>query len=390
MNEAFENLLEERLAVLDPYADLREILLANGVMFGEIPSPTAGEERRVRFMADRLNEVGLVDINIDEVGNGLGRIPGKTGKRNILLVAQADTVFSEKVDHAMAVETGKVVGPSIANNSLGLAAITVLPTILEKLGLEFDADLYLLGAARSLGRGNLEGLRFFLENFGKPIHQGVCVESVHLGRLSYASLGMLRAEISVQAPEETAWHHFGRISAARILTKTLNRLYAIPIPREPKTSINIGTVETGQTYSDMTTSGHIRLEVRSEEATEVARIKNIIEELVLELAQENRLPLHFEVIAERDPGGIPFSHPLVKTIRSILHRLDIEPRIAPSVGNLSALIAKGIPALTLGLTDGENLNKTDETVFIEPLPRGLAQLITLLCAIDKGFCDEEN
>ena len=385
-----ERLFKDRLSDLKPYSGLKEILLANGVMLGEVPAPTFNESERVQFMVNRFTEAGIVDTSIDEAGNGLARIPGKKGKRNILLVAQADTIFPKSMDHAMAVATDRVIGPSIANNSLGLATITVLPTVLEKLGIDMFSDLYLLGASQSYGRGDLGGLRFFLENFKEPIHQGICVESVHLGRLSYASLGMLRAEISVEVPEETAWHHFGRISAARILTKVLNRLYAIPIPREPKTSINIGEIQSGNTFSDMTTQGSIRLEVRSEQASEVQRIRHIIEEFVAEISQENRFPLKFEIIADRNPGGIPFSHPLVKSIRAILDRLKIEPRTAPSVGNLSALIDKRIPGLTLGLTDGEHLNMPEETVFIEQLPKGLAQLITLLCAIDRGLCDEEN
>ena len=48
-----------------------------------------------------------------------------------------------------------------------------------------------MGSARSLGRGDLEGLRFFLDNFKKPITAGVCIEGVKLGRLSYSSIGIV-------------------------------------------------------------------------------------------------------------------------------------------------------------------------------------------------------
>ena len=201
---------------------------------------------------------------------------------------------------------------------------------------------------------------------------------------------MIRAEIRTDVPEETSWHHFGRISASRILTRILNNLYAIPIPREPKTSINIGTIQAGNTFSDMTTSGRIRFEVRSEDPGEVQRIHQSIEEIVEMTALENQMQVSLDVIASRSPGGIPYAHPLVRSARGIMKGLGIEPKIAPSVGELSALIAKGIPALTLGLTDGENLNTETESIQIAPLYHGVAQLIAMICAMDKGLCDEED
>jgi di/tripeptidase len=290
----------------------------------------------------------------------------------------------------MSVHPEKVMGPGIANNSLGRATVAILPNILEKLGIELDANLLLLGSVQSLGRGNLHGLRFFLDNYQHKIDQAICVEGIHLGRLSYSSLGMFRAEVSARVPEETAWHHFGRISAARILNRILNRLYAIPIPREPKTSINIGTIQAGNTFSDMTTSGRIRFEIRSEDLEQVERIRQATEEIVEVTNLENNIEIRLEEVAERNPGGIPYSHPMVKSARHIMKGLEIEPQIAPSVGELSALIAKDIPALTLGLTVGENLNLEDEAILIERLYEGVAQLIAMIIAADRGLCDEEN
>ncbi len=390
MTDKINTIVTDLTNGLQKHSGIREILLANAVMFGEIPAPTFEEDKRIRFLTDRFNEEGLVDISVDEEGNGLARLPGQKGDRNILLAAHADSIYPSAVDHAMTVVTDRVVGPSIANNSLGLATIAILPGILETLSIELDSNLLLLGTVKSLGRANLGGLRFFLENHTLPLHQAICVKGVHLGRLSYSSLGMVRAEISVRVPEETSWHHFGRISASRILTRILNQIYAIPIPREPKTSINIGSIQAGNTYSNMTTSGRIRFEIRSEDIEQVKRIRSAIDEIVEVAALENNPEIKIEPIAVRNPGGIPYSHPLVKSARSIMRGLTIEPKIAPSVGELSALIAKDIPALTLGLTDGENLNLDDESILIEPLNKGLAQLISMICAIDKGYCDEEN
>ncbi|MFP6901643.1 MAG: hypothetical protein VCA36_11920, partial [Opitutales bacterium] len=57
-------------------------------------------------------------------------------------------------------------------------------------------------------------------------------------------------------------------------------------------------------------------------------------------------------------------------------------------GDLGALIDAGHPGVTLGITHVENSREENETITIEPISRGLAQLIGLLRAIDCGHCDE--
>ena len=71
----------------------------------------------------------------------------------------------------------------------------------------------------------------------------------------------------------------------------------------------------------------------------------------------------------------------------IIGGLQIEPRLAPSTSELSAFISRNIPAVTIGISTIENLNKLNETVHIAPIPTGIAQLIGLLLAVDGGFCD---
>ena len=70
-----------------------------------------------------------------------------------------------------------------------------LPTLFEKLQIRLKSNLVFMAAVKSLGRGNLEGLKYFLANSSLPIHAGLCLEGVQLGRLNYSCLGMFRGEI---------------------------------------------------------------------------------------------------------------------------------------------------------------------------------------------------
>ncbi len=367
---------------------IREILLANAVMIGEFPAPTFHEDQRVRFIEDRFSECGLQNCSTDEVGNGFGILNGEAGERQILLIAHADTIFSEKTDHTISLLADRMIGPGVGDNSLGLAVLASLPILLERLDIRLKSNVILMAASRSLGRGNLEGLRFFLDNNKLPISSALCVEGVKLGRLSYSSIGMLRGEIEVRVPEMYDWTRFGAAGAIITLNDVINKINRIPLPKRPKTSIVLGSIEGGASFNNIATHSLLRFEIRSESAEVVHDIHEEIRDRITEMSLETAAEVSLDIVARREPGGIDFRHPLVHRSREILKALHIEPRVAPSTSELSELIRHKIPAITLGLTTGAHLNHTNEEVLIEPIFTGIAQLLGMLIAMDEGLCDE--
>jgi len=324
---------------------------------------------------------------MDGGGNGIGVLSGKTGDTAILLNAHADTIFSEKTDHTMQVSEDTITGPGVADNSLGLATLATLPYILEDLGIELDSDLVLLCGAKSLGRGNLEGIRFFLENNTMKISNAICIEGIQLGRLSYSSLGMLRGEITCSVPESYDWSRFGDASAILTLNEIINKLNDMRLPRRPRTSIVMGSISGGTSFNTIARDATLGFEVRSESQEVVENAGNTINDIVMEVSSRTGDRVELDIFAKRTPGGIPYSHPLTNCARSVMKSLDIEPRLAPSISELSALIDENIPALTLGITKGESTFKTNETIEIEPIYKGLAQLIGTIIAADGGYCE---
>lgn len=106
----------------------------------------------------------------------------------------------------------------------------------------------------------------------------------------------------------------------------------------------------------------------------------------MEVSSKTGDHVELNIISRRSPGGIPFDAPLTKCAREVMKQLDIEPRLSPSISELAALIEKKIPALTLGITTGQ-LSKLDDTIQIDPIYKGLAQIIGTILAIDGGNCE---
>lgn len=366
---------------------IRETILATTVMISEIPAPTFHESKRAHFLAERFGELEMLNTSVDEKGNVLGIIPGNNPDRDILVTAHLDTLFSEKTDHTVTLTTSHMIGPGISDNSLGLAVLVSLPIILDRIDMKLDSNLVLVGSSRSLGNGDLAGIRFILDNYKRTFAAAVCLEGVRLGRLSYTSIGMLRGNITYSIPEQYDWTKFDSVGAIVDMNDIINRILEIPLPRKPRTNILLGQMEAGTSYNTLPVKALLRFEIRSESEEIVADIASRIQNLVEETSSRTGALVKFREVSRRKPGGTDFSHPLNRMGKKILEHLEICPRLTPSTSEVSAFIAKNIPAVTIGLTNGENAGELDESINIEPIPKGLAQLAALLKTVDAGCVD---
>lgn len=388
MADSFDELIAALPDLRERLASKRELLLANAVMFSEIPSHTFEEADRARFMMDRLIEAGCQNVSTDELGNAVGIHPGQSRQRNILVGAHLDTPFPRSVDHAVQVTPDSIIGPGIMDNSLGLAAVVTLPTILEQLEIELADNLVLLGSTRSMGKGDIEGMRFFLDHNQLPMRAGVLCEGGTLGRLSYSSLGVIRGNIDCRVRRGATGLAAG--GAIPVLNRILTKMLEIPLPQDPVTQLILGSIDAGTTYNTPSRDAHLRFEIRSEGVGVAGEIYEQIEAVIAEANATPGAMAELTRVGYRKNNAINFSHPLVRGARRILKELEVEDHAAPSTGELSSLLSRGIPSLVIGLTNGEHRHEYNEMIEIEPIFTGLAQLITLLQAIDGGFCDVDE
>ena len=339
-----------------------------------------------RFLSDRFTECGLNNISLDQAGNVAGMLSGKTGKRTLLVASHVDKIWAETEDHTVSVGVGVMSGRGLADNSLGVAVLATLPLILEELGIALDANLILLGTTRSFGRGDLRGMRFFLENSEWEIDSALCLEGMALGRLSFSSLGMARGEIMVEweRTQDDCSRNEATSGVIASLSALVQSMLAIHQRESPETRILVGSIESGSGYSVPPRSGVVRFEIRSLDAERVARIEEEIIGLVESLSGRNGSTIGIEIIARRRPGNLGREHPLVRAAGEILLVLGVESRVEPSVSELAALLDRRIPSLTLGLTKGENRHSPEESILLDPIFDGLAQLVSMLQFMDAG------
>ena len=138
-------------------------------MVTQEPAETFREERRSNLLVERYMASGIPEPSTDEVHNVIGTLHGKRGDRTILVFANMDHQPDMAVDPNVTITTDRVLGRGVPEDNYALSVLITLPDLLNRLGLTFNSDVVLLATTRSHGRGDLEGIRYFLAASERPV-----------------------------------------------------------------------------------------------------------------------------------------------------------------------------------------------------------------------------
>ncbi|MFH1985804.1 MAG: peptidase dimerization domain-containing protein [Pseudomonadota bacterium] len=374
---------------VDQIRKIREIIISNIVLIGQIPAPTFYERRRAECLVERLADFNVDECSIDAFGNPIGVIRGRSAERqSIFVVAHLDTFSDVEVDQHYEVTEKVIAGVGVSDNSAGVGVLASLPEVFRRLGLTFESDIVLLAPTQSLARGNLRGIRRFLQAWPTPIRGAICLESVELGRLNYYSDGMIRGEISCSIASEKQWGRHHQPNAIIVINEVINAILALRLPQKPRTQIVIGKIAGGFNHGNIAYEAKIGFEIRSDADDMVTELYRDIRDIVDGINKAFAVELRLDRISNLSATRLRYDHPLVKCASRILNRLEVEAVSEPSETALSIFLQRKIPAITLGLTCGDNYHQDGAMIEIEPMFKGIAQISALIMAMDNGGCDE--
>ena len=330
------------------------------------------------------------ECTIDGYQNPIGIIRGKAkDKAPIFVVAHMDTAVNKDVNHNFVVNEETITGAGIMDNSVGVGVLASLPFIFKSLGLSFESDIVLAGVIQSIGRGNLRGIRHLLKTWSTPVRGAVCIEGGELGRLNYSTYGMIRGEIDCTIPMESGFEPQFKPNAILILNEIINQILRLRLPQRPRSRVIIGTISGGYKHGRIAHNATLGFEIQSDSDSMVKTIYNDIADIVNGAGHEYRVDLKLNTISSLHASRIGYAHPLVKSAVLTMHKLGLKPVSEPSESELSIFLAHQIPAVTLGVTRGRDYHLEGATMEIEPMFKGIAQILGVILSIDNGVCDGE-
>jgi len=349
-------------------------LLDLTVEIQQIPAPTFAEAQRAQFIKGMFEAEGLRDISIDAEPNLYARLPGKGRGKPLIVSAHMDTVFPMETELRAVRKKDRIIGPGIGDNSLGVAALLGLIWLLRDHDVDLPGDLWLVANVCEEGLGDLRGMRAVVDRFGAGVHAYLIIEGLSLGYIQHRALGVQRYRVTARTNGGHSWSDYGKPSALHELSTLVTRLTDIPLPDNPRTTMNVGRMGGGTSINAIAAEAWLELDLRSESPQFLMELVQRVEQLV-ETANGPGVRVEAEVIGQRPAGELPVEHPLVRLAEDCLKEQGIEPKLMIGSTDANVPLSLGLPAVVLGVTNGAGAHTTGEFIHTAPVGRGMQQLL---------------
>ncbi len=370
------------LPLLDLIRDSAEILLQEAIGVATIPAPPFEETTRSSHIAKRFREVGLGDVAVDDLGNVVGRLKGR-GPR-IMVVSHMDTVFPAGTVLQPRIENGSIFCPGIRDNSTAVANLISLAALAKRAGWLPPCDLVLASSVGEEGLGDLRGMRRLMADWGGRLDAVVAYDG-DLGNVVHGGAGSLRYEVTYHAAGGHSFGAFGNPSAIHGLATACARFCRIAVPKDPKTTFNIGTIRGGSSVNAIAEEAVALIDMRSVSQAELDRLNAQALQIFEETAAEFDCRLELEKVGDRPAGSMPADDPLAAAAATVLREMGREPAFSSASTDANIPLSLGIPAICIGSSLGRGVHTLGESMEIASVVPGLQQLVRLLSRIDTAI-----
>lgn len=344
----------------------------------KIPAPTHHESARASFVAEKFRQEGVTDVEVDSTGNVIGRVPGSRGINPVILSAHLDTVFPVHTDLTLRKEGDRWYGPGLGDNSLGVAGLFGALWGMREQGIDLSGDLWLVANTGEEGLGNLRGMKALVERFGPEGKAFIILEGMAYGKVYNQSLGVRRLRIRCLGPGGHSWMDFGKPSAIHCLAEVIAKLSSLTLSTNPRTTLNVGRVSGGTSVNTIAAEASMELDLRSGNPQTLDDLADGVMKILSSEIVPAGLRIEVEEIGARPAGAISESHPLVMLAAAAIERQGDTAEVTLGSTDANVPHSLGLPAICIGLTRGGAAHTTDEFIFLEPLRRGLEQLLEVI------------
>lgn len=346
-------------------SDVVETVVRRTIQIAQVPAPTGAEAERAAVVRSWWERDGLREVSVDAVGNVWGQMRGGDGPV-VILCAHLDTVFGAQVPHTVRIEGDTLVGPSVGDDSVGLASLSSAGMALAARGV----PVWLLATVGEEGLGNLCGVSAALDAPPAPVAAFLAVEGNYLGRISTVGVGSIRRRVRVLGPGGHAWEAAGSPSAVHGLGQLVAAIAAIPSRRG--TSVNVGRIGGGEGINMRARAAWLELDLRAEDTDALAAVSHQVENLLEKI--DPPMTVGQDVLGDRPAGHVDPGHPLVRAATEALTEVGTSATSPATSTDANAAHARGIPAIAVGVTRGSGEHTAQEWIETAPIEDGVRAL----------------
>jgi tripeptide aminopeptidase len=360
------------------------------IAIARIASPTGDEGDRARWVTQRFVAAGLDDVHIDAAGNAIGRRRGTTEAEPVVLCAHLDTVFARDTEHAVRHDGHRLIGPSITDNSRGLAVMLALADAFDGSRLPTAHPIEFVASVGEEGAGDLRGAKHYFADRGAHAAAAIIIDGAGDERIVHRALASRRFRVTFLGPGGHSWSAFGTANANHAAALAAARLARLSLPSTPRTTLSVGRMGGGLSVNSIADSAWLEIDLRSAS-------RDVVEKLSVDIARvvraatddENQrrtfgtdaLTATVSVIGERPGGDTDADSPLARAAVDATHLIGRMPDLAIASTDANVPISLGIPAIGIG-GGGRGGDTHSATEWYENTngPLGIARALTIVAA----------
>ena len=327
-----------------------------------VAAPPFGESERGAWLADRFRELGLADVQMDEVGNVFGVRPAH-GSRFVSLSAHIDTVFPSATPLHIRRQGSRLYGPGVSDNGAGIVAMLAVASVLASIRVRHTMPLVFIGNVGEEGEGDLRGMRhvFATPQWRDAIAYSVIIDGAGADTVVAQALGSRRFEVIVRGPGGHSWSDFGAPNPILALARAVEILSRTPVPASPKTTFNVGVIRGGTSVNSIPESASMRVDLRSTSMAEINRLEAALRGALDEaVAGENRAAAQHKArrpqvvqsevveIGNRPAGELARDARILQVIRAVDAQLGNTAQVQRASTDANIPLSLGREAIAIG------------------------------------------
>ena len=332
----------------------------------EIPAPPFGEEARGARFAEMLREAGLTDVTIDEVGNAIGRRPGRSGNRVVAYAAHLDTVFPPETDVTVRFDDEKMYAPGIGDNTRGLVTVLGVLRAMEHADIETEADILFIGNVGEEGLGDLRGVKHLFRDGAEKIDTFIAVDGGNSDRIVYGGVGSHRYRVTFRGPGGHSWGAYGLANPHHALGRAI-QIFDANAPSVTtvgeKTSHNVGRIGGGTSVNSIPFESWMEIDMRSGSQGKLDEIDAVLQAAIEQALQEENagrlageaLTVEVKRVGTRPAATQPVTNAVVQRAMAATIAFGYTPSLRISSTDSNLPISIGVPAVTMsrgGISEG--------------------------------------
>jgi acetylornithine deacetylase/succinyl-diaminopimelate desuccinylase-like protein len=368
------------------------------VELSRISAPPFGEQARSEWIAARFAELGLAPTT-DEVGNVFAilpaaNLPAESTGHVVVLSAHLDIVFPASTPLEPVLDGDLLKVPGACDNNAGVVGLLAIAAALVRSEIELPIPLVLLANVGEEGEGDLRGVRQLYSHnaLAGRIAAHIVLDGAGAEAAVTQALGSRRFLLRVEGPGGHSFSDAGTPNPIAALAAALASFADQPLPAEPRTTINLGTIRGGTSVNSIPESAEASVDIRSTSTDELIRL-----EVALFRAAEDAVA-HFNLkpsaaghkllthsitrIGNRPAANLPEDSPLMGALLAVDRHLNLSTELRLGSTDANIPLSLGVPALSMGAGgEGGGAHTVAEWYSAKDRELGLRRVLLLTLAM---------